>query len=290
MFLAALTLARTSGFERARRVGAILGELQFHLTWRASHRYARDMAVVLGRAPGDTSVKAQLRQAYRVNTAAVLEVLAMFDQGIGRDVVEAQCEVQGLDHLHAALTEGRGAILLGAHMGNGVLLAVRLSGLGLPVSVVYRQSRMMSADLFEQGFARYGIEGISAEDGLKAYGRMLGALRRNRLVFLMIDQGVRHAKDGVILRFLGKDMPMPAGPAQLARQARTPVLPVATLAADPVWRFEIEAAVARVAGATLHADLEQLLRVTEAQVLHHPQLWSWHHRRWRHYPLAVRMD
>jgi lauroyl/myristoyl acyltransferase len=29
-----------------------------------------------------------------------------------------------------------------------------------------------------------------------------------------------------------------------------------------------------------------LLRVTEQDILRHPQLWSWHHRRWRRFPLA----
>ena len=56
----------------------------------------------------------------------------------------------------------------------------------------------------------------------------------------MLDQGVKQAKDGQVHRFLGKDMPMPAGPAQLARAARAPVLPVATLAATPRWRFALQ--------------------------------------------------
>lgn len=287
MFLALRGLMRLVGFERARVLGLLLGELQFRLAWVTRRRCEHDLALLLGREPGDAGVHAQLRQAYHLNTAAVFEVLAMFHRRLDDAVIAARCRAQGLEHLQAALAGGRGAILLGSHSGNGVLLALQLARSGIPVSVVYRQARMMSADLFEQGFALYGIEGILANEGLKAYGRMLGALKKNRVVFLMMDQGVKRAEDGVPMRFLGKDMPMPAGPAQLARHARAPVLPVATVAADPVWSFEIGEAVQRVPGAPLEADTEQLLRITEQQVLRYPHLWSWHHRRWRHFPLAA---
>lgn len=286
MFLVLRALTRIVGFERARGFGTLLGELQFRLAWRERRRCERDLARLLGREPGDAGVHAQLRQAYHLNTAAVFEVLAMFHRRLDDATVGTHVRTQGLEHLHGALAGGRGAILLGSHAGNGLLLAVQLARAGLPVSVVYRQARMMSADLFEQGFALYGIEGILANEGLKAYGRMLGALKKNRVVFLMMDQGVKRAEDGVPMRFLGKDMPMPAGPAQLARHARSPVLPVATVAADPAWTFEIGETVQRAPGSTLEADTEQLLRLTEQQVLRNPYLWSWHQRRWRHFPLA----
>ena len=128
---------------------------------------------------------------------------------------------------------------MAAHMGNAALVPLRLASAGWPVSVLYKESRMMSADFFLDGLERYGIQGIAANAGLRAYGQMLAALKQGRIVFLMLDQGVKQAKDGQVHRFLGKDMPMPAGPAQLARAARAPVLPVATLAATPRWRFAL---------------------------------------------------
>jgi lauroyl/myristoyl acyltransferase len=87
-------------------------------------------------------------------------------------------------------------------------------------------------------------------------------------------------------RFLGKDMPMPAGPAQLARAARAPVLPVATLAATPQWRFALQPPLT-LGQDTLEADVATLVGATERIVLDQPQLWSWQQRRWRKFPLAV---
>lgn len=280
------SLVRATGFARARRLGQLIGDLQFCLAWRDRQRQARDMALVLGQLPDDPSVRALLREAYRVNTAAVLEVLAMFDRHQDERMLASQCEIEGLRQLQAALAGGRGAILLGAHMGNEALLVVRLACSGWPVSVVYRQSRMMSAGFFDRGLALYGIEGILANEGFRAYVRMVDALRRGRIVFLTMDQGTKFVQDGIVMRFLGKEMPMPAGPAQLARLSGAPVLPVVTTASDPVWRFAIDAPVPRTAGATLASDVEELARVTERQVLQYPHLWSWHHRRWCKYPFT----
>ncbi|MEW6167316.1 MAG: lysophospholipid acyltransferase family protein [Pseudomonadota bacterium] len=285
-FLALRWLLRCAGFARARRLGSLFAELQFWLDRGNRLRQQQDMAAVLGRAPDDPQVAAQLRQAYRINSGAVFEIMAMMDRRQNAGMLAAHCRIEGLEELQAALAHGRGAILLAAHMGNAALLAIRLADSGWPVSVVYREARMMSAGFFQDGLARYGVQGILANTGLRAYGQMLGALREGRIVFVMMDQGVKKAEDGIVQRFLGKDMPMPAGPVQLARHARAPVLPVETLAADPVWRFAIRPPVALAGSGPLEADLARLLQLTERQVRERPQLWSWHHRRWRKYPLA----
>ncbi len=277
---------RSVRFERLRTLGGWLGELQFRLAFAPRRRMVRELAALLGRPAGDPAVKAQMREAYRSNDAAVLEVLKMLDHRQDEAMLLAQVEVEGVETLQQALAAGRGAILLPGHSGNAALMVVRLAAAGVPVSMVYRESRMMDAGLFQRGLAFYGIEGILATDGLKAYGRMLDALRRNRVVCVMADQGTKKARDGTVFRFLGKDMPMPMGPAQLARHADAPVLPVALVAARPRWRFAIEPPIARERGASLEADAEAMLRVCEALILRNPQGWSWHHRRWRRFPLA----
>ena len=286
MFLVMRSILRVTGFGSARPLGRVLAAMQFRFAWRERQRCVRDMAALLKRPADDPVVCAQMREAYRVNTVAALEVLAMFDRHQNERLLASQLEIEGLEHVREVLAAGRGAILLAAHMGNGALLAVHLSCSGWPVSVVYRQSRMMSADFFEKGLPLYGIEGILANAGIRAYGRMLDALRRGRVVFVMMDQGTKAVEDGIVMRFLGKDMPMPAGPAQLARHSGAPVLPMLTTAAEPRWRFTISAPVKREAGASLESDALNLARITERQILQYPQLWSWHHRRWRNYPPA----
>ena len=285
MFLSLLALLRVVGFARARTVGHWLGELQFRFAWQSRRRLQSEVAQVLGRPHNGASVQALLREAYRVNNGALLEIMAMFDRRQNEDMLVARCRLDGLEHLRAAMAEGRGAIVLATHMGNATLAMIRLAQAGWPVTLVYRKARMMSAGFFESGLAHYGIQGILANGGLRAYGQMLSNLKKGRVVVVMMDQGVQKAADGVRLRFLGKDMPMTAGPAQLARASRAPVLPLVALAATPLWHFTLEAPLA-MNHESLQADVEFLVGVTERQVLRAPQLWSWHHRRWCKFPMT----
>lgn len=286
MFLGLRQVLRLVGFERARALGSRLGTLQFWLTWRARRRLQAQVAQVLGRSPDDPAVPALLLEAYRVNNGAVMEIMAMFDRRQDETMLVKRCEVVGLEHLRSAMTQGHGAILLATHMGNAALAAISIARAGWPVSVVYREARMMSAGFLQTGLEHYGIQGILANAGLRAYGQMLSALKKGRVLFVMLDQGVKQAEDGLMHRFLGKDMAMPAGPAQLARVTRSPVLPLVTAAASPLWSFAIEPPLS-LGGETVGDDVESLIRMTERQVLRAPQLWSWHHRRWRKLPMPV---
>jgi len=287
MFLAVRALCRMSGFHRCRALGKLMGEIEFRVASRTRERCARDMAFALGCPGGAAEVMPQLRRAYHTGSWVMLEVLAMLDRRLDDGALAACCEIEGEERLHSALARGRGAILLGTHMGNGVAFAARLARAGVPISVVYRQARMMSDEFFQQGLALYGAQGIRANDGKRAYIGMLRALKSGRVVFMTMDQGVKNPRDGIEMRFLGKDMPMPAGPAPLARRSSTPILPVATTGSDPSWRFEIGPPLPEPpSDASLESDVERLVRLTERQILHRPELWDWHHRRWLKYPPA----
>ena len=285
LFIVMRQVLRMFGFDSARPIGAFLGAVHYFFGFRTRRSCLLGVAAVLGRRPGDAEVVRIVRSGYRVNTMAVLEVLSMVDRRLDTRRLRERCIVEGLENLEAART-GRGAILLATHSGNSLLLAAQLADAGLPVTIVYRRARMMSLQFFVDGLPRYGFEGILANEGFKAYARMIDSLRHNRILFAMMDQGVKAAETGVPLRFLGKDMPMPGGVVQLARQTRAPILPVTTRAADPVWRFTIEPRLQLVPGGTIEQDTAEVLQRVEAQILAHPELWSWQHRRWRNFPVA----
>jgi KDO2-lipid IV(A) lauroyltransferase len=284
-FLLVRQLLRLGGFRSARRLGPLLATVHYHLRATERRRCLQDLAQLQQRPVGDPMVLQQLREAYRVNTIAVLEVLAMVDRKQDLALLRQCCRVDGMATLEAAHI-GRGAILLATHSGNSLLLAVQLASQGWPVTIVYRHAKMMTEQFFAQGLPRYGIEGILANEGFRAYARMVDALRHNRILFAMVDQGVKQAETGVPVRFLGKEMAMPGGVIQLARQTRAPMLPVVTIAADPVWQFSIDGPINFQPGGTLEEDLGVVLRLTEKQILDRPQLWSWQQRRWRDYSMV----
>ena len=285
LFLSMRWILRRFGFDSARPIGAFLGRLQYLFDGHTRRRCLEGVAALLGRRPDDREVVHTVRSAYRVNTMAVLEVLSMVDRKLDKARLQSRCRVDGMENLEAART-GRGAILLATHSGNSLLLAAQLADSGVPVTVVYRQARMMSLEFFVQGLPRYGFDGILANEGFKAYARMMDALRHNRVLFAMMDQGVKEAETGVPLRFLGKDMPMPGGVVQLARQTRSPIVPVVAVSADPVWHFAIQPRLQLAPGGSVEEDTAAVLKHVEGQILAHPELWSWQQRRWRKFPVA----
>jgi KDO2-lipid IV(A) lauroyltransferase len=280
LFLALRTLARVAGFRHAATLGKAIGELEYRIAWGRSRRCARDMALALGRPAGDRWVAAQLRRAHHVNAHAGLEILSMLDRKLSAAALAEHVVLEGSEHLEAALAAGRGVILLGTHAGNGVLLGAHLAARGLPVTMVYRQSRMAPNEFLGRGYRSYGIDAILANEGIRAYGRMREAIKRGRILYVTIDQGVKRPQEGVPVRFLGKPMSMAAGPAQLARHARAPVLPLVATGCNGAWRFRIEPPLPPAPG-RVAAEVERLARASERQALLHPALWSWHHRRWR---------
>ena len=285
LFLSARSAMRLGGFHAARPLGSAMAALQYTFGVAERRHCLHDLARLLQREPGDPQVQKLLREAYRVNTRAVLEVLSMVDRQLDAATLQASCQVEGLQYLEEA-RRGRGAILLATHSGNSLLLAAQLAQRGVPVTVVYRHARMMSMQFFADGLPRYGIDGILANEGFRAYARMIDALRHDRVLFAMVDQGVRAAETGMEMTFLGKRMPMPGGVMQLARQTRAPIVPVEAVAAEPVWRFEMKPALTIPPGGTLEQDMALVLQEVERQILAHPQLWSWQQRRWRGFPLA----
>jgi KDO2-lipid IV(A) lauroyltransferase len=284
MFLGIRWLVRRIGFDGIRRLGALLGTLHYFFGRRIRQRCLVGLAACMDRNASDPQVAGTLREAYRVNTVAVLEVLSMVDRRLDAGLLHRRCRIDGLVQLQAA--QGRGVILLATHSGNSLLLAAQLADAGWPLSIVYRHTRMMSKEFFAEGLPRYGFEGILANEGFRAYARMVDALRRNRVLFAMMDQGVARAETGLPLRFLGKDMPMPAGVVQLARQCRAPILPITTLAAEPQWHFAIGPRLVFTPGGSIEDDTRVVLQQMERDICGRPQLWSWPHRRWRNFPVA----
>lgn len=270
-------IAVTSGlfrFAGIRPVGQALGSLQYHLSrGKRAHYHARMADALTNPAPGT------LRNAYRENTRAVLEVLALYSRRRSDGEIRRASRIEGIEHLQRL---SGGAILLGAHQGNGVLLPLRLAIEGYPVAVAIRESRKIPPGFFSRGLGRYGVLALDADNGTQGLKDMIRALRRGYLLYILMDQGSKNG--GVEVEFLGRTMAAPAGPAVLARRCQVPIISAAVTAASPAWCFHLAEPVRlppRDASAERdHRDVQLLADLTADQIRSHPELWTWHHRRW----------
>ncbi len=265
------------GFQRLRPVGRGLGSMAFWLSPR--RRILEKRVVELLGAEIPAAPARILKTAYRENTRAILEIIALYASKHSARTLAAACEIDGLDQLDQ-LTGG--AILLGTHSGNGVLLPIRLAQLGYPVSVAVRESNKISPAFFLRGLGRYGVQALDVGGGAQALRSMMRALNGGNLLYILMDQGAK--RGGQDATIFGQRIPLPGGPALLARRCGVPVIPAPTIAADPLWRFELQPPLWPHALGQTIPDHQHLAWITEQQIRRHPELWAWQQRRWISYP------
>ncbi len=268
--------------------GERLGRLHHALRPVRRRRLRKQIARMLGRPHGDPRVRYALKNAYRVNDRALLEVVALASGALTPAALADAVEVSGLEALTAQLEAGEGAVLLGMHMGNVFALLIELARRGLPVSVVAYQSRKLPDQFFETMLAGTGIQTIQARPRIAALYELNRALKRGRAIFVAVDQIEKEG--GVEAAFLGKRVPIASGPAGLARKRGVPIFPVLLDAADPRWTFRIGAAIELPETGTPETDVASLVDVVDAHIRARPELWSWHQRRWDRYPFASSSD
>ena len=274
-------LLSRSGMTGLRRHGHRIGLLHYRFNPRRRKRLAGQIMQALDTRPGPEQATRYLREAYRVNDRAILELLAMYSGAVNVDDIAQSCEIRRIEHLDSALSAGKGVVMLGMHMGNGVAMATHLARRGYPMAVIYREAGKIAPNFFRDGIGSLGLEAIPAEPASVGVRRMLKALKANRILFILMDQATK--KGGIRARFLGKDMQMPPGPAELARRTGAAVVPALLEGVEPAWCFRMGEPVWLDASRTLNDDVQFLTQIMQSHIESQPQWWTWHQRRWSRY-------
>jgi KDO2-lipid IV(A) lauroyltransferase len=123
--------------------------------------------------------------------------------------------------LDALLAQGKGAIVVTAHMGNWELGASALAGLGYPINVValWQPDEKLN-DLYQSQRKARQLRPIPMG---RAARHCLAALRRNEIIGLVGDRDFTGSRQTV--EFFGQPARLPDGPAKLALATGAPILP-----------------------------------------------------------------
>jgi len=198
--------------------------------------------------------------------------------------------VEGTEALERGLAAGRGLIAVAGHVGNWELLAAAMAARGYPITVVARRVNDRRFHALVLRFrTRAGIE-VLLRDDPRFLTTVRDALRRNRVVAMLIDQDTRGP--GVFVPFFGRLAHTPPGAALLALRARVPVVTVFIerrpgghlVRIEPV---EVRRGRARIDVTELTARLTAAI---EAQIRRAPVDWVWWHERWRRQPPAKAVE
>ncbi len=198
--------------------------------------------------------------------------------------IRARTEVKGFEHLHTAREAGRGVVLVTGHCGNWEWLNAVLGIEQLPMTIAVREVYDPRLNEIARRLrARFGAEVV--ERGRRAGRALMGALERNRVVGLLIDQDIRNIP-GVFVPFFGRQAWTPAGGAQLALAAQCPVVPTFIhRRSDGTHVAEVHPPLSPPPSSDPQGAVLELTAAAttaiEAQIRAHPEQWVWMHRRWR---------
>ena len=186
---------------------------------RASRAY---LARALGRAP-------RWRERYRhvlcFATTIHDRVFLLRNRGAG-----LQVQVHGAEALHAALRDGRGALLMGAHLGSFEVLRTmgqERGGLRVAMAMYEDNARRLNATL--AAIAPDAMQDVIALGRMDAMLAVRDRLDEGCLVGLLADRSLAADDASARLPFLGADAPFPLGPWRLAAMLQRPVFFMAGL-------------------------------------------------------------
>ncbi|MBI4355214.1 MAG: lysophospholipid acyltransferase family protein [Candidatus Omnitrophica bacterium] len=252
-----------------------LADLQ---AWRAPEDRAAveaNLALIQEGRPADLP---RLRQAvFRGFARYLFEFLRL--RRLDRATLDRWVRLEGRGLLDAARAQGRGVIVVSAHLGNWELGAAALAVLGYPVTAVALEHGHPRVDeLFVRQRERLGMEVVPLGGAMR---RCLAALEAGRIVALVGDRN--YGEGGVAVRLLGRTLLLPRGPAWLSLHQQAPIIPAFVVRTEPgAYRFIFEPALTAARSGREEADVQSLLQayaeVLERYVRAYPTQWCFFRR------------
>jgi KDO2-lipid IV(A) lauroyltransferase len=229
----------------------------------------------------ERQAKRLLRRVYMHFGRMFLEIPYIFR--MTRDNLERYFVAEGEENILDALGRKKGVFFLTAHFGNWEFLCAAGSLYFGNLAVLARPADFAPLDrIIYELRSRFGTEVIPKQ---RAMRRLLGALKENKLVGILLDQNVDWY-EGVYVPFLGRWACTNKGLALLALKTGTPVVPIFLVRQeDGRYRviFEKEVELRRTGDKTkdVEDNTEIFTSVIEKYVRRYPDHWFWFHKRWK---------
>jgi KDO2-lipid IV(A) lauroyltransferase len=264
-----------------RRLALVFGGWLGRLGWWTGIRRSRVLANLEQALPAATPAerRAVARRAAANFGRTVTEFLRF--AGRDRERVGELVAVEGVEGLSEALAEGRGALVVTAHLGAWALYVTALAAAGIPAALLVGKQRNPHVDRLILGIPGDAVAFISK--GKQAPRQILGQLRAGRAVVMVADHYI--SAESVWAPFLGRPASTLPLPGALVEKHHLPLFLMTGL---------------RVGGGRHRLRLRRLhppedltgddLRLAVAElcnrelgreIVAHPEQYWWYHDRWK---------
>jgi len=219
---------------------------------------------------------AQTRAVFRNFGRYLLEFFTM-TRRLKPAFIKSHVNVRNIAYLNEALQQGRGGIIVSAHLGNWEMGGAVLPTLGFPLSVValaHKDPRVNA--LFNAQREAFGARVIQTDAAVR---RIIEHLQKNRLVAILADRDFGNG--GTVMDFLGHPTVIPKGAAYFSLKTGAPIIPVFFLR-GPDERFEVhiyppidppESRDAKITETMLVDYIQKYLNIIENEVRKNPSQW-----------------
>lgn len=257
-----------------------VGSLGHRLNGARRKRAVECVVRALGSSPAEAD---QIVRACTQSMVMSLGEPMLFERAVAKHGLDAHLEIEGAEHLDAALAAGRGVLLATAHFGAwecfGTILCERFK----PVWAVARPiDNPLLDEWVRKSRARTSAGTIDKDGGGMKMARLL---KQGEIVFALLDQNA--GESGVVMDFLGVPSSHHRVAGAMATRFGAAVIPAYLRREPGHLRFCMILEAAVEPDPALQGDaasIDVVRRVSdslERQVRAAPGQWLWLHDRWK---------
>jgi Kdo2-lipid IVA lauroyltransferase/acyltransferase len=240
-------------------------------------KIAHDQMCMVFPDKSESEIRQLLKDTYRNLGITISEIYFASQTKLAQE-----CKMDHLEYLKDVLAQGKGVIISTGHFGNWELSMHVLAEQGIVMSAVTKRQRNPYFDEYTYKWRKQsGLDIIYKEE---AGRNMIKALKENKAVVLLIDQDA--GKDGIVMNFLGHPASTFKGAAKIAMHVNIPVVSAFLIRhADGSHTAHFDPPIYPSAYTNTEEGVEQMTKdisqKLEDQIILHPHLWFWLHRRWK---------
>jgi KDO2-lipid IV(A) lauroyltransferase len=225
-------LAGCFSLKAAYRIAVFLSDLKYLCSPRDRRAVQENLRVICG---PDLDLRPIVRSVFRNFGKYLVEFFRM--PAFTKEFIRKNAVVENQHLLDEALKQGKGVIIITAHIGNWELGGFALGRMGYPLTAIALPHKERSVnELFNQQRAEGGVTVVPASSAIR---RCIRTLKENGIVALLADRDF--SATGIPMLFFGKKTMIPRGAAMFAYRTGAIVLPMfLTRVAGEKFRISIE--------------------------------------------------
>jgi Kdo2-lipid IVA lauroyltransferase/acyltransferase len=237
---------------------------------------AANLSLSLDRPADDPVVRKAVRQVF-INYGRYMVDFFLLPQLPAHKIKKYFADIKGEEILKSALSKGKGAILLSAHVGNWEIGGTMLRLLNYPLTVVATKHNTAATNaLVNRLRQNKEIRIIEVDQSPFSVIEVLRHLQKNRIVAMNGDRD--YFGTGRQVNFLGKNVNLPAGPVILAMSSGAALIPAFVLKqSDGRYFGVLEDAIPLISNGNrdeaIKKNLEIIARIFEKYIRSYPDQW-----------------